>query len=159
MLRYTPLLAALGPLAVLGAALFSQYVGGLNPCPLCIWQRWPHGVAGGLGLAALALGARWAWLHLAQAPVLLAGAGIAGFHVGVEQGWWEGLSTCSGGDVGGLSTAEAVERIFNAPLVRCDEVAWAFAGVSMAGWNLILSVALAALAVAAWRQASSSASQ
>ena len=91
--------AILGPAAVLGAALFSQYVGGLNPCQMCIWQRWPHGVAIALALIALALAPRRAAtvaLYLG-ALALIIGAGIGAFHAGVELGYWEGPTTCSGG--------------------------------------------------------------
>lgn len=148
------LAALLGPAAVLGAALFSQYVGGLAPCPMCIWQRWPHAIA--IALAALAL-------LLAPRPVakaalgagalaLLVGAGIGVFHAGVELGYWEGPSTCVGGDISALSTEALIAQIQGAPLVRCDEIAWSFAGVSMAGWNAILSLGLAGLTAAAARR-------
>lgn len=147
---------------MLGAALFSQYVGGLSPCPMCIWQRWPHGVA--ITLAALALligpgrvGAAALWIG---ATALLIGAGLGAFHAGVELGFWEGPSSCTGGGVAGLTPAQLIERIMSAPLVRCDEIAWSFLGVSMAGWNAFLSAFLAGLtAIAAQLYASSSASQ
>lgn len=150
-------LAVLGPASVLGAALFSQYVGGLNPCPMCIWQRWPHAIA--IALALLA------WLPLARtlapwalrlgALTLLIGAGIGVFHWGVELKFWDGPSTCVGGDISQLSAADLVNQIMNAPLVRCDEIAWSFLGLSMAGWNAVLS---AVLAVVTWRAASAYAS-
>lgn len=146
--------AILGPAAVLGAALFSQYVGGLNPCQMCIWQRWPHGVAIALALIALALAPRRAAavaLYLG-ALALIVGAGIGAFHAGVELGYWEGPTTCSGGDVSGLSPADLIAKLQAAPLVRCDEVAWSFLGVSMAGWNAILSLGLAVLTVMAARR-------
>jgi disulfide bond formation protein DsbB len=147
--------AAAGSAVVLAAALAFQYLGGLAPCPMCIWQRWPHVAAVALGLAALALG--WRAAAALGAVAMLVGAGLGLFHAGVEQGWWEGPSTCAAGPVGGLSTEELLAQILNAPLVRCDEIAWSFAGVSMAGWNAILSLALAALFAGAY--ASSSASQ
>lgn len=146
--------AILGPAAVLGAALFSQYVGGLNPCQMCIWQRWPHGAAIALALIALALAPRRAAavaLYLG-ALALIVGAGIGAFHAGVELGYWEGPTTCSGGDVSGLSPADLIAKLQAAPLVRCDEVAWSFLGVSMAGWNAILSLGLAVLTVMAARR-------
>lgn len=160
--RALPLLAFIGPAAVLGAALSSQYVGGLNPCEMCIWQRWPHGVA--MALAALALfagpGRTGGLLLLLLTLAMAVGAGLGVFHVGVELGYWEGPSTCAGGGFAGLTPLEVVERLKAAPLVRCDEVAWSFLGVSMAGWNAILSAALAVFAwFAAQRYASSSASQ
>lgn len=147
MARRLALILGLGPAALLGGALFSQYVGGLAPCEMCIWQRWPHGIA--IALAALGfltgpnLAGRAA-LRLG-ALTLLIGAGIGAFHAGVELGYWEGPTSCSGGVPTGLSPAELMERLQNASLIRCDEVPWSFLGISMAGWNAILSLGLAAV--------------
>lgn len=147
--------ALIGPAVILSAALFSQHVGGLNPCKMCIWQRWPHAIAIGLAALALLAGARVpraaSLLLTLGAGALLIGAGIGVFHAGVEQGWWEGPTTCSGGDVGALSTEQLLNSIMNAPLVRCDEIAWSFLGLSMAAWNAVASVALAGLTVLAAR--------
>ncbi len=161
-MRVLPILALAGPAMVLGAALLSQYVGGLAPCEMCLWQRWPHAAA--IALAALALllgrGRPAALLLLLGALALLVGSGLGVFHAGVELAWWEGPTACSGGPATGLSAAEFVERLKAAPLVRCDVVAWSFLGLSMAGWNAVLSAGLAALTLLAARvQASSSASQ
>ena len=156
-LRPLPLLVLVGPAAVLGAALLSQYVGGLNPCPMCIWQRWPHAIAIALALAALIAGRRAGLLYPVIALILLVGAGIGAFHAGVEQGWWEGPSTCSGGDIGDLSTQDLINQIMTAEIVRCDEIPWSFLGLSMAAWNAVVSLILAAIAWKAY--ASSSASQ
>lgn len=144
-------LAALGAAAcagLLAAAFAFQHLGGLAPCPLCIWQRWPHVAGAALGLAAFALApARAGRLAAGLAALALAaGAALAFYHVGVEQRWWQGPSTCAGGgDIGALSTAELLARIKAAPLVRCDEVAWSLAGLSMAAWNGVASAGLAAL--------------
>ena len=78
----------------------------------------------------------------------LAGAGLAGFHVGVEQHWWAGLAACEGGPAG-ETVAELRERLLNAPPARCDEVAWPLLGLSMAAWNGLLSLGLAGLAAVA----------
>jgi disulfide bond formation protein DsbB len=132
--------AALGSALMLGGALAFQYAGGLAPCPLCLWQRWPHLAAILIGVLAVATGLRpLAW---AGALAVLAGAGIAGFHAGVEQGWWEGLSACTAQSIEGLSAEELMAQIMAAPIVRCDEIAWSFAGLSMAAWNGILSLGL-----------------
>ena len=86
-------LAALGAAGLLGGAFFFQYVMGLPPCPLCIWQRWPQAAAIALtGMALLLPGLAPLAVPLA-ALALLIGAGIAGYHVGVEQGWWDS-ATC-----------------------------------------------------------------
>jgi len=147
--------AAAGSAALLLAAFAFQHLGGLAPCPLCIWQRWPHALALGLGIALLAAPVRG--LALLGALAMLAGAGIALYHAGIEQGWWTGPATCVAPDVQGLTPEELLERILEAPIVRCDEIAWRFLGLSMAAWNGLASLALAGLWLRAY--ASSSASQ
>lgn len=144
------LIAASGSLALLLGAFAFQYLGGLAPCQLCLWQRWPHAAAVLIGLAALALPGRV--LPLLGALAALATAGIGVFHVGVEQQWWQGLATCTAGSVSGLSGADLLDTsLAVAPVVRCDEIAWALAGISMAGWNVILSAGLALLWLGAAR--------
>jgi len=140
-------LAAGGSAALLLAAFAFQYLGGLAPCALCIWQRWPHAAAVAIGALALTTGRfALAWLGALAA---LATAGIGLYHSGVERGWWTGPQACSGGDIGALTPEELLARIMAAPVVRCDEVPWALAGLSMASWNAIASFALALL----WLQA------
>lgn len=135
--------AAAGSALLLAAAFGFQHLGGLAPCPMCLWQRWPHAAAVALGLLGLLLPARA--LALLGALALLAGAGIAGFHAGVEQGWWEGPATCTAAAIDGLSAEDLMKQIMAAPLVRCDEIPWSFAGLSMAAWNGVLSLGLALL--------------
>ena len=150
-----------GPLL---AAAYVEYGMGLAPCTLCWWQRYPYW---GILTAGSALLAYAQWLSPrcraialgATALTLLGGAGVAGFHVGVEQRWWEGLATCGGGNIGEGSLEDQLAAIMTAPVARCDEVAWSLFGLSMAGYNLILSVGLAVaclvLAAALWRPAGS----
>lgn len=145
-----PWLVAGSSLALLAGAFAFQHLGGLAPCVLCIWQRWPHAIAAVLALVAGLLtpagrgGAAAAWLMVAAGVMLLAGAGIAGFHVGVEQHWWEGTAECGTTETA-ASVAELKARLLETPVARCDEVAWSLLGISMAGWNLLLSVGLAGL--------------
>ena len=141
------LIALLLPLGLLGGALGSQYLGGLVPCEMCYWQRWPHGAA--IALAALAFTAppasqRSRALTLLAALAIAVSGAIGVYHAGVELGVFEGLTTCTS-LASGASTAELLNSIMNAPLVRCDQVQWAFLGISMAGWNAILSLGGAAL--------------
>lgn len=137
-------LAALGSLLLLAGAFFFQYVIGLAPCQLCIWQRWPHAAAIAIGALAWAFPAAWVMALGAGAAATSGGLGI--YHTGVERGWWEGPQTCSGsGDITGLSASQLLDQIMAAPVVRCTDVAWDFAGLSMASWNAILSFALAGL--------------
>jgi len=125
------------------AAFGFRYVGGLAPCEMCIWQRWPHVAAVVLGAACLATGHRaLVWLG---ALAMIIGAGLGLFHAGVEQGWWEGVTACAGGAGLAMDADALFDQIMNAPMVRCDQIAWSFAGLSMAAWNGLLSAALAAL--------------
>ncbi len=140
------LLAGLGSAALLVAALGSQWLGGLAPCPLCIWQRWPHAAA--VVIAALAVTVLWR-VHRALAALggaaMLTGAGLGVYHTGIERGWWPGPDTCAAPDAGALSTDELYARLLETEIVRCDEVAWTFLGLSMASWNAVISLGLATL--------------
>lgn len=141
------LIALLLPLALLGGAVGSQYLGGLHPCEMCIWQRWPHAVA--IVLAALAFTApadsgRSRTLTLLAALAMAVSGAIGVYHAGVEAKIFEGLTTCTALVRGG-SAADMLKQITHAPLVRCDQVQFRFLGISMAGWNAILSLGGAAL--------------
>ena len=146
-LKQARLLALLLPAGLLGGALFSQYVGGLYPCEMCYWQRWPHGAAILLALAAFALPSRAKPLVLLAALAILVSGAIGVFHAGVEAGWWEGITLCT------TNGAATLEDILKVPLVRCDQVQWAFLGLSLAAWNAILSIggAAAIFFLASWK--------
>lgn len=146
---YLIALAAGGSAALLLGAFAFQHLGGLAPCKLCIWQRYPHVAA--IALGALALFVPLPILIALGALAALITAGIGGYHVGVEQGWWEGPTTCSSAPVDKLDPNALFDQIMAAPLVRCDEIAWQFAGLSMAGWNMVISLVLAGLWIAALR--------
>lgn len=134
------LLALIVPSALMAGALGSQYIGGLVPCEMCQWQRWPHEVAIVLALFAFAFRnvaiQRWA-VVLAALAILVSGA-IGGFHAGVEYGWWEGLTSCS--QPPGVGDGNFMDNIMKSPLVRCDEAQWTLFGVSLAGFNALISV-------------------
>ncbi len=144
-------LGVAGSAGLLLGALAFQYFGGLAPCPMCIWQRWPHGLAILIGLGAVFLcsGRFGAPLLLLAIATELIGAGIGVFHAGVERGLWEGPSTCTAGGVENVSVDDLMASIMSAPLVRCDEIAWELFGLSMAGWNAVISVGLAGCFAAA----------
>ena len=142
-------LAAGGSAALLLGAFAFQHLGGLAPCKMCIWQRYPHVVA--IALGALALFVPLPALLALGALAALATAGVGAYHVGVEQGWWEGPSSCSAGSIDALDPDALFDQIMAAPLVRCDEIAWQFAGLSMAGWNMVISLMLAVFWIAALR--------
>jgi len=147
--------AAAGSAALLLGALAFQYIGGLAPCHLCIWQRWPHGIAIGIGLLLLAWPVRG--LTLFGALTMLTGAGIGIYHSGIERGWWPGPASCTAPTPGDMAPGDLLDQILATPVVLCDQVAWSMLGLSMASWNALASLALAWLW---WRAyASSSASQ
>jgi disulfide bond formation protein DsbB len=132
--------------SALGFALVQQYAFGLAPCEFCIWQRWPWGLVGVIGVigAATAPAPRIARPLLLLAGVLLVvGAAVAAFHAGVEQHWWEGPTACSStaGPAGSLEALRA--QLANAPIVRCDQIAWSLLGLSMAGYNFLVSLVAA----------------
>jgi len=142
-------------LLVLGAALLSQYWGGLIPCELCLAQRWPWRVA----IVAAAL----MWLAgdkipLTAAALILAlvffvSAGLGFYHVGVEQHWFAGPTACTATAGSTATTIEELrQQLLAAPVVMCDQVQWSLFGVSMAGWNVVASLVLAGFcaATAAW---------
>ena len=141
------LIALLLPLGLLGGALGSQYLGGLHPCEMCYWQRWPHGAA--IALAALAFTApasseRSRLLTLLATIAIAVSGAIGVYHAGVELGIFEGITTCTAMTSGG-TTEDLLRQISQAPIIRCDQVQFSFLGISMAGWNAILSLGGAAL--------------
>jgi disulfide bond formation protein DsbB len=159
-----PALTFLAGAAMLGGAWGFQILGGLYPCTLCLYQRWPHWavivIAGLATLGARRLGTRGIALTSALCGLIfLAGAGVAGFHAGVEQHWWEGLAACGNGDLNNpnMSIEELKTRLLAAPVARCDDVPWSLFGVSLAGYNFLASFvfALASIWVARafWRKA------
>ena len=132
-------LAFLLPAALLGGAYGSQIIGGLFPCEMCWWQRYPHFAAVAIALVAFAVGNagyRKALVALAALAIGTSGV-IAGFHAGVEYGWWEGLTACTS-TVSGTGD-DLLKSIMNAPLIRCDVAPWSLFGISLAGYNFLLS--------------------
>jgi len=135
--------------AVVGSALLFQYVGGLQPCELCLAERWPYYGAIAITVGALAAGARGAFLGMALlALIFLGSAGLAAYHVGVEQHWIAGPTACTGGLSGAKTPEELLKFLTEQQSVRCDEVQWSLAGLSLAGWNVVTS--LITLAVTAF---------
>ena len=146
--RHLALFALLAALAPLAAALGAQYLAGLQPCPLCHWQRYPYVVAALLAATAWWTGHRanhsgWAQILLMVAALgFFASAAIGIFHVGVEQGWWEGTAGCAGSiDFSGMTVQEMAAALNETAPARCDEIAWSFLDISMAGYNVIYGAA------------------
>jgi disulfide bond formation protein DsbB len=129
------MVALAAPLLLLGGAYVAQYGFGLPPCEMCWWQRYPH-------FAAIVL-AGLGFIRPNRALVALAGLALAvsgligGFHAGVEYHWWQGLTACS---TTATDSGDPLAAIMNAPIVRCDVAAWTLLGISLAGWNFLLSL-------------------
>ncbi|MDO5705446.1 MAG: disulfide bond formation protein B, partial [Paracoccus sp. (in: a-proteobacteria)] len=145
------LAAAAGSAALLLGA-FGFQLAGYAPCEMCIWQRWPHAAA--IAIGTLIWWRGWsrglAWLGVLAA---LTATGLAVWHAGIELGVFQGITACSGGvgDLTALSTADLMNRLQAAPVVRCDEIAWSLFGISMAGWNAICSAGLTGIWLASAR--------
>lgn len=149
------LLMLLGSLVALITAYVAEYGFGLKPCPLCLYQRIPYAVAVvfcGIGLCFL----RYSWvirpLLVLSFLAVLIGAGLAAYHVGVEQGIFAGLEECTSHLPSGTLTLEALkEQIMQATVAaRCDKPAFTFLGLSMAGWNFLYAIGLSVLGMIRW---------
>ncbi len=139
------LMAIVVPLALLAGAWSFQIWGGLFPCEMCWWQRYAHIAA--LVFAVLALlvagPARIALVRLAGLGIACS-ALIAGYHAGIEYGWWHGVTACT--SLVKFGGGDPLAAIMNSPAVRCDEVQWQMAGISLAGFNFMIS-GLSAVAI------------
>jgi disulfide bond formation protein DsbB len=137
------------PAALLAGAYGSEIFGGLYPCEMCWWQRYAHFAGLAFALASLLLrkapdrGRSFVWL---AALAILASGGIGAYHAGVEAGIFEGFTQCTSTAGAGLSGEELLKAVMAAPLIRCEDIQFSFLGISMAGWNAILSI-LAALSI------------
>ena len=140
-------LAILVPAALLAGAWGSEIWGGLNPCEMCWWQRYAHLAGLGFALLAVALaclpdrGRSLVWL---AALGIFASGAIGAYHAGVEAKLFQGFTQCTS-TTAGLSGDDLLAQIMRAPLTRCDQVQWEFLGISMAGWNAIISIVFALL--------------
>lgn len=141
-------LALLIPAGLLGGAYISEYGFGLYPCEMCWWQRYPHFAAVAAGLVSFMIQPARVWIALAGLAIITSGL-VGGFHAGVEYGWWEGITGCAK-----LPGEVDVMDINAAPLVRCDVAPWDLFGISLAGWNFLISCAggAAVVAMAAYKK-------
>ena len=150
-----PLLAILfAAVAVIGAALLSQYWGGLQPCELCLMERWPYYAAIVIAVLALAVPmAGWPRTALLLLTlVFVASAALGVYHVGVEQHWFPGPTACTSNGRAPQTLAELKQMLARTQVVMCDQVQWSLGGISLAGWNFIASALIAVFAFFAWRQ-------
>jgi disulfide bond formation protein DsbB len=140
-LSHARLVAILLPVALLGGALASEYIGGLFPCEMCMWQRWAHLAGIGAALAAIAVRknppASAVFTLLAALFIATSGV-IGGFHAGVEYHWWEGFTSCTA--LRPATGGSMLDAIMGAPVIRCDQAQWTLGGVSLAGFNALFSI-------------------
>ena len=135
---------------LVGALLF-QYVGGLEPCNLCIWQRWPHLaviIAAFIGLRGV-MPRGMLWLTFIAGSI---SAGLGGYHAGIEYGFWAGPAGCTANLVLDGDIKALTQQLLITPLERCDEVPWSLFGLSMAGWNALISLDIIAAALISLRR-------
>ena len=124
---------------LLGGALLFQYVGGLAPCSLCVWQRWPHLAVITLAFIGLlnVMPRRILWLIFIAGIISVI---LGSYHAGVEYNFWDGPAGCSAnlafdGDIKALT-----QQLLETPLAQCDKISWSMFGLSMAGWNALISL-------------------
>lgn len=146
------LLATLGSVVMLGGAFGFQYIFGMQPCHLCLLQRWPHAAAIAIGIVTLILS--WRWLNWLGALAAATTSGIGIYHTGVERGWFTGPASCTSNmPTQGMSAQDLLNNIMSAPIARCDQTgAETFLHLSMASWNAILSAILVLIWIAAARR-------
>ena len=117
------------PALLLAGAYVSQYGFGLYPCEMCWWQRYPHFAAIGIAFISTIAPPRRVWIALAALAIFASGL-IGAFHAGVEYGWWEGITPCTG-----------AADPFALEFARCDVPAFTLLGISLAGFNALFSIA------------------
>lgn len=135
-LRAARVLALAIPVLLLGGAYASQYVFGLYPCEMCWWQRYPHMIAIPFALLAFFWRPVAPLVAVAALAILVSGL-IGGFHAGVEYGWWKGVTACTASVF--ADGGDPLAAIMNAPVIRCDVAPWDLWGISLAGWNFLIS--------------------
>jgi disulfide bond formation protein DsbB len=139
--------------ATLAGAWFFQLVLDIRPCPLCLEQRYAYYLT-----VPLALVLSFAAARGAQRPLLLAGfavlllaalanAWLGGYHAGVEWKFWPGPTDCSGPVVDLGNAGTLLQRLDTVKVIRCDEVQWRFLGLSLAGYNVLISLVMAVMAL------------
>ena len=131
--------------AVLGSALLSQYWGGLDPCELCLLERWPWWAAIAISAAIWLAGPRLSLTvaALVLAAVFIVSAGLGLYHAGVELHWFAGPSACTASGPAPTSIDALRAQLMGKQAVMCDQVQWTLFGISLAGWNFLVSLAMA----------------
>lgn len=128
--------------SLLVSAMLFQYVGGLPPCYWCYIQRYAHIAVIIFAVVGLVVPYKKMAMFIVFLALLVS-TGVAGYHVGIEQGFWG--SSCASMNLDTSNSDAFLQALENAPIVKCDAIAWEFIGISMAGWNMILSFVMAML--------------
>lgn len=144
--------------AVLGTAYVFQYGFGYAPCELCYYQRYPYMVV--IALSGMGVMAQNKYFRLDRSTIslllllcavlLVADAGIAAYHTGVEYKWWEGPTACTPTINFGGSAADRLAQLMQAPIIRCDVAPWSLAGISMAGYNFLIAATMSWFTIVSW---------
>lgn len=142
-------IATLGSVLLLGGAFFFELLG-YPPCKMCFWQRYAHATAIYIGALALVQPRFQQVLATLGATTAAVGSGLGFYHSGVEQKWWEGPTSCSGG--GSLEGVDLLSTELAIPVIMCDEIVWSFMGLSMATYNGLISLILVGIWIAAARK-------
>lgn len=143
--RLPPLAILVVSIVAIAVAYIAQYLFGLQPCILCLYQRVPFAIAAVLATLALlpfAQGRISQWLTTGCGAVFLAGSVLAFYHVGVEQHWWGSVAACGGELSSGMSVQDLSAQLANSPPKPCDEVDWRLFGISLAGYNALFSMVM-----------------
>lgn len=156
LLDHWPLTAACASAAMLAAAHAFETFGHLAPCHLCLYQRDVYWTSLCVGVVGFILGyMRLAWARRTADAFLtlifLAGTGIAAYHAGVEWKWWPGPASCTGAGAVSATQLSAFLNGAKTTVVQCDEAAWRMFGISMAGYNAVISLGLTVLSILALR--------
>ena len=133
-------IASFSSMAVILTAYYFEYIEGLFPCKLCYWQRYPH-FTNILIFPIFYFFPMRSLIFIGMGSMFVS-ISLAFYHVGVEQKYWSGPNSCSNAPIEGLTTDQLLDQIMSAPIVRCDEIAWELIGISMAGWNVLISFCL-----------------
>jgi disulfide bond formation protein DsbB len=148
--RLTVFLITLMAIGTIGGAFFFEFVLRYAPCQLCLWQRWPWYAAIALGAAGLLLPGFQRWALLGLGVLMLISIGLGVYHAGVEWEFWKGPAGCSAGVALPSSAGGLLGAMNETRLPSCTEAAWTLWGISLAGWNVLVSaLAFGFIAIAA----------
>lgn len=149
--RYLFMLIFAASAAVLAGAYAFEYIGGLAPCKLCLYQRIPYMLVMLFSTGALFSLAFARFAHAAIILIFAVSVGLGVYHAGVEWHWWQGPVSCSSTLGDARNIEEMLETLLRTPVVRCDEIPWSLFGLSLAGYNALISLVLMLFAAVYWK--------